>query len=86
MLTYLLDVKVPFLCGKQTLESWNFKIDCQSKISEIQTKSDQDGATKVIKMVDTTGGHYGVILETRRRANSSILFVEDGSGILLVED
>ena len=37
-------------------------------------------------MVDTTGGHYGVILETRRRANSSILFVEDGSGILFVED
>ena len=25
--TYLVDAKVPFLCGKQTLESWNFKID-----------------------------------------------------------
>ena len=25
--TYLVDAEVPFLCGKQTLESWNFKID-----------------------------------------------------------
>ena len=24
--TYLVDAEVPFLCGKQTLESWNFKI------------------------------------------------------------
>ena len=24
---YLFDVEVPFLCGKQTLDSWNFKID-----------------------------------------------------------
>ena len=23
--TYLVDTEVPFLCGKQTLESWNFK-------------------------------------------------------------
>ena len=25
--TYLVDAEVPFLCSKQTLESWNFKID-----------------------------------------------------------
>ena len=24
--TYLVDAEVPFLCGKQTLKSWNFKI------------------------------------------------------------
>ena len=62
------------------------KIDSQNKILEIQTKADQDGATKLVKMVDTTGGHYGVILELRRRENSSIFFVEDGSCILFVED
>ena len=33
--TYLVDVKVPFLCGKQTLESWSFKIDSREKILEI---------------------------------------------------
>ena len=33
--TYLVDAEVPFLCGKQTLETWNFKIDGQEKISEI---------------------------------------------------
>ena len=30
--TYLVDTEVPFLCGKQTLESWNFKIDGREKI------------------------------------------------------
>ena len=29
--TYLVDAEVPFLCGKQTLETWNFKIDGQEK-------------------------------------------------------
>ena len=29
--TYLVDAHVPFLCGKQTLETWNFKIDGQKK-------------------------------------------------------
>ena len=33
--TYLVDAEVPFLCGKQTLESWNFKIDGPEKILEI---------------------------------------------------
>ena len=33
--TYLVDAEVPFLCGKQTLEFWNFKIDRSEKILEI---------------------------------------------------
>ena len=28
--TYLVDAEVPFLCGKQTLEFWNLKIDRDS--------------------------------------------------------
>ena len=24
--TYIVDAKVPFICGKRTLEEWNFKI------------------------------------------------------------
>ena len=47
--------------------------------------ADQDGATKFVRIVDTSGGHYGVILETRKRTSSSILFAEDDSGVLLVE-
>ena len=54
-------------------------------VLEIKTKADQDGATKFVKIVDTSGGHYGVILETRKRTSSSILFAEDDSGVLLVE-
>ena len=37
-------------------------------------------------MVDTTGGHYGIVLETRKKAYSSLFFVDDDWGILFVED
>ena len=53
---------------------------------EITTRADQDGATKFVRIVDTSGGHFGVILETRKRTNSSILFAEDDPGILFIED
>ena len=55
--TYLVDAEVPFLCGKQTLESWNFKIHGTEKILEIQLKSDQDCCKKSVRMIDTAGGH-----------------------------
>ena len=84
--TYLVDAEVPFLCGKQTLESWNFKIDGREKILEIQLKSDQDCSRKLIRMVDTTGGHYGIVLETRKKESSNLFFLEDDSGILFMED
>ena len=38
--TYLVDAEVPFLCGKQTLESWNFKIKSKDKILELESKVD----------------------------------------------
>ena len=65
--TYLVDAEVPFLCGKQTLETWNFRIDGQKKILEIHLKTGQDTSQKLIKMEDTTGGHYGIVLETRKK-------------------
>ena len=37
-------------------------------------------------MIDTAGGHYGVILKTKKRKDSSVLFPEDESGILFLED
>ena len=40
--TYLVDAEVTFLCGKQTLESWNFKIDGQEKILEIHIRTLQE--------------------------------------------
>ena len=65
--TYLVDGEVPFLCGKQTLESWNFKIDSREKFLEIQTKSDHDCSKKLIRMIDTAGSHYSIILETKKK-------------------
>ena len=67
--TYLVDAEVPFLCGKQTLESWNFKIDGQEKILEIQMKTGEDNGRKYIKMEDTVEGHYCIILETKIEKN-----------------
>ena len=37
---YLVNVEIPFLCGKQTLEGSNFQIDGQDKILEITSKMD----------------------------------------------
>ena len=84
--TYLVDAEVPFLCGKQTLETWNFKIDGQEKILEIQLKTGQDNGRKLLKMEETTGGHYGIVLETRKKKNTNLFLVEEDSGILFMED
>ena len=49
-------------------------------------KSDQDCSRKLIKIIDTVGGYYDIILETRRKTNSNVVFMEDESGILFLED
>ena len=84
--TYLVDAQVPFLCGKRTLESWNFKIDGNKNILEIQSKTEQENGRKHIKMIETTGGHYGIVLKTRKKSNANLFFVEEDSGILFVQD
>ena len=84
--TYLVDAEVPFLCGKQTLETWNFKIDGQEKILEIQMKTGQDNGRKLLKMEETAGGHYGIVLETRKKKNTNMFLIEEDSGILFMED
>merc|ERR1712112_636138 len=47
--TYLVDAEVPLLCGKQTLESWNFNIYGPDKILEILPRSDGDHGKKFLK-------------------------------------
>ncbi len=37
-------------------------------------------------MEDTTGGHYGIILETRKMKDANMFLVEKYSGILFMED
>ena len=84
--TYLVDAEVPFLCGKKTLEDWNFQISGREKILEITSFT--DGSRIQIQMIDTQGGHYGNVLETQRRQN--VLYIEDALGdelgILFLED
>ena len=75
------------MCGKQTLENWYFKIDRRAKILEIQSKV--DGSMMKLKMIDTSGGHYGIVLETRMKTESDLLFVEnvpEDVPVLFLED
>ena len=38
-------------------------------------------------MVDTAGGHYGIVLEARKKKkNTEVMLVEDDTGILFLED
>ena len=38
--TYVVDAEVPFLCGKKTLEDWNFHINGREKTLEISSLTD----------------------------------------------
>ena len=49
-------------------------------------KTGQDCGKKLVKMIDTTGGHFGIVLETRKKASSSLFLAEDNSGTLFIED
>ena len=37
-------------------------------------------------MEDTTGGHYGIVLGTRKKKDTSLFLLEEDSGILFMED
>ena len=69
--TYLVDAEIPFLCRKRTLKGWNFRIDGRDKILEITSKT--DGSRVKVKMIDTEGGHYAIILEMQKKT-SNVLY------------
>ena len=58
----------------------------RDKILEITSLT--DGSRVQIEMIDTQGGHYGIVLETQRKQN--VLYIEDALGdelrILFLED
>ena len=73
------------LCGKRTLELWNFKLDGRRKVLEIES----DGSHKEFRMIDTLGNHYGIVLETRdklRVPSSSNQDKDDESGVLFLDN
>ena len=74
--TYLVDAEVPFLCGKKTLEDWNFYINSPDKTLEISSLT--DGTRIQLQMIDTQGGHYGIVLETQKKHN--VLYLDDALG------
>ena len=74
---YLVGAEVPSLCGKQTLEKWNLTINGKKKVLKLESKV--NGSKMQIKMVDTNGGHYAIVLETKKTPDSNVLFLEDES-------
>ena len=63
--TYLVDAEIPFLCGKKTLEDWNFQINGRDKILDVSSLTDDTRLQ--LEMIDTQGGHYGIVLETQKK-------------------
>ena len=69
---YVVEVEVPFLCGKITLEGWKAKINTGEKELEIEV----DGDRKRIKMVDTRGNHFAILLEKEEGNVEEIMYAE----------
>ena len=49
-------------------------------------KNGEDQGKKFLKMEDTTGGHYGIVLETRKNKEGDLPLEEDDLGMLFMED
>ena len=85
--TYLVEAEVTFLSGRKTLEKLYFNINGKENILELESKLDRSKIQ--VKMVDTHGGHYAIVLDTRRIPDSNVLFVENEGPdvpILLLDD
>ena len=61
---------------KTTLESWSFNIGRVEKILEIKIKNNQDCSRRLLKIEDTTGGHYGIVLETKDKKKPLRVYLE----------
>ena len=60
--TYLVDVDVPFLCGKREMvERWNSKIYMKNKVLETEV----DGKRKDFKLIETGGNHVVIEIEKK---------------------
>ena len=64
------------MCGKKTLEDWNFQINGRDKTLEVSSLT--DGTRIQLEMIDTQGGHYGIVLETQKKHN--VLYLDDALG------
>ena len=53
---------------------------------DIHMKNDEEHSKKFLKIEDTAGGHYGIVLETKNKSNTSLFLFEEDSGILFVQD
>ena len=52
---------------------------------EIHIRTGDDHGKKFLKMEDTIGGHYGIVLDTRKKEDTRLSLVEEDVGILFME-
>ena len=78
---YVIDADVPFLCGKKTLEQWDYILNSRNGILETLI----NGSRKDFKMVTTDSSYYGIILDTRNREEKEILYLEDKESLTSFE-
>ena len=71
--SYLVDADIRFLCRNRTLELWQSKVDTKKRILEAEI----DSKHRDFNIMITTGSHYGIILETKRKKSVDILFLKD---------
>ena len=69
----MVNANVPFLLGKKALELWHSKLDMKNNILETCI----DGLDKDFKIVNTSGNHYALVLETRKEEVESMLFIDE---------
>ena len=69
---YVIDVDVPFLCGKWILELWDSRLDTKRKI----LGTNMDSSRKEFRTLITVWNHYGVVLDTKGRKNMEVMFLK----------
>ena len=73
--TYVLNADSPFLCGNNTLYSWQAKIDIKNNVLETVL----NGKQRDYGMIKTAGGHNALILELKEKDEEIIHYLERAS-------
>lgn len=70
---YILNSKVFLYCGNRILKLWELRLDLKRQIMETNIV----GVTKDFEMRETSGNHYGAILETKKGDTERVYFLDN---------
>ena len=69
---YLVEADVPFLCGKETLENQNSKLDTKNRVLETTING-----KKNFRMINIGSYHFGIVLENEEQKVEEIMFTKE---------